>query len=92
MQETGLSIFKRVTRAITVRKTVEGVRDRTSKLRDELAEAESVEELIRGLITELDETLDEVEKAGLSMQRATTKMRNMAKARKAELQALLSED
>ncbi len=92
MQETGLAILKRVRGAISIKKTVTGVQSRSAKLREELAEAESVEDLIRGLITELDETLDEVEKAGLSMQRATTKMRNLAKERKAQLQELLSEE
>ena len=92
MQETGLAILKKVRGAISIRKTVTGARSRSAKLREELAEAESVEELIEGLFNVIDEMLEEVEKAGIVQQRAITKMRNIGKERKAQLQELLSEE
>lgn len=91
-KETGLSIIQRVSQALSVGKTVQGVRKRSARLREELEEAESVEQLIESLFAAYDEMLEEVEKAGLSMQRATTKMRNIAKERKAQLHGLLKED
>ena len=86
-----ISLFQRVSKAISVRKTVKSARLRSAKLREELEEAESVEQLIESLFSAYDEMLEEVEKAGLSMQRATTKMRNIARERKAQLHGLLNE-
>ena len=92
MEQKSLSILQRVTQAISVKKTVKSARLRSAKLREELEEAESVEQLIESLFMVIDEMLEEVEKAGLSMQRATTKMRNIAKERKEQLHSLFSED
>lgn len=92
MEEKGITLFRRVTQALSVRKTVKSARSRSDKLREELEEAVSVEQLIEGLFMFIDEILEEVEKAGISQQRATTRMRNIAKERKAQLEALLKEE
>ncbi len=85
MQETGRSIIHRVSGALFTRKTVQGARARSAKLREELAEAESIEALIESMFTENMEMIAEIEQL-------TTKMRDVALARKTRLQALLSED
>ncbi len=87
-----LPVLRKIQEAISVRRTVKGVRARSAQLREELAEAESVEQLVESLFMVIDELLEEVEKAGLSVQRATTKMRNLAKERKAQLHEMLSDD
>ena len=87
-----LPILQRLSSALSPRKAIKGAQSRSAKLREELAEAESVEDLIERLFADNLEILDEVEKAAVTMQRAITKMRNLAKARKAELEALLSEE
>jgi len=92
VEEKGITLFRRVTQALSVRKTVKSARSRSDKLREELEEAVSVEQLIEGLFMFIDEILEEVEKAGISQQRATTRMRNIAKERKAQLEALLKEE
>ncbi len=75
-----------------MRRTVKGVQSRSAKLREELAEAESVEQLVQSLFEIIDEMLDEMDRAAQSTQRANTKMRNIIKDRKAQLVALLSEE
>ena len=91
-EEKHLSIIQRVSNLISVKRTVQGAKSRSAKLREELAEAESVEDLIESLFNVIEEMLEEVEKAGIAQQRATTKMRNIAKDRKAQLRDLLSEE
>ncbi len=85
MQDTGRSILKRVSGALFTKKTVQGARARVDKLKEELAEAESVEALLESLFTENLEMIGEIE-------RLTTKMRDVAQEQKTRLQALLSED
>ena len=92
MEEKGITLFQHVKQALSVGKTVKSARSRSDKARQELAEAESVEQLIEGLFMFIDEILEEVEKAGISQQRATTRMRNIAKERKAQLESLLKEE
>ena len=85
MQDTGRAILKRVSGALFTRKTVQGARARSDKLREELAEAESIEALIESMFTENMEMIEEIE-------HLTNKMRDLAEERRARLQALLSED
>ena len=91
-EEKRLSVIQRVSDLISIRKTVRGAQARTARLREELQEAESIEQLIESLFIAYDEMLDEVEKSSQSMQRANTKMRNIARERKTQLQALLKEE
>ncbi len=90
MEEKSITIFQRV-KALTVRNTVKSARSRTDKLREELAEAESVEQLFESMFVEYNDLLEEVDKATQSMNRATTKIRKTVKDRKAQLAALLEE-
>ena len=91
-EEKGITLFQHVKQVLSVRKTVKSARSRSDRIREELEEAESVEQLIEGLFMFIDEILEEVEKAGISQQRATTRMRNIAKERKAQLESLLKEE
>ena len=88
-RETGLSIIKRIGHIIRVRKTLNKVHSRTEVAREELKDAESVEKLIEGLFAAYDEMLDEVDRAGQSVQRATTKVRNIVKERKAAISEVM---
>ncbi len=92
MEEKSLSVIQRVTNLISVKRTVKSARTRSSRLREELEEAESVEQLIESLFNIIDEMLAEVEKAGIAQQKAITRMRNIAKERKAQLAELLNEE
>ena len=56
-----ITIFQRVSQALSVHKTVKSARTRSAKLREELEEAESVEQLIESLFMIIDEMLEEVE-------------------------------
>lgn len=86
MAEDGkITLLQRVTGLVRTKKTLSGVRARTDQLREELEQAEGVEELINGLFALIDEMLDEVDKSGQSIQRANTLMRNRIKARKESL-------
>ena len=82
MKKAGLAIIKKIGSLIRVRKTLTKVRGRTDLARAELKDAENVEQLIEGLFKAYDEMLDEIDKAGQSVQRATTKVRNIVKERK----------
>jgi len=90
-EERGLSLVQRVTGMVRTKKTLGGIRSRTEKLREELEQAESVEELVSGLFALIDEMLDEVDKSGQAIQRANTLMRNRIKARKETLGKFFSE-
>ena len=92
MEEKSLSVIQRVTNLISVKRTVKSARTRSSRLREELEEAESVEQLIESLFNIIEEMLEEVEKAGIAQQKAITRMRNIAKERKAQLAELLNEE
>ena len=89
--EDSLSVIQRVANFISVRKTVKSTQTRSARLREELEEAESVEQLIESLFVAYDEMLNEVEKASQSIQRANTKMRNISRERKSQLETLLKE-
>ncbi len=84
-EETKITLLQRVTGLVRTKKTLSGVRARTDQLREELEQAESVEDLINGLFALIDEMLDEVDKSGQSIQRANTLMRNRIKSRKEAL-------
>lgn len=91
-RETGLSIIKRIGSLIKVRKTLIKVHSRTELARAELKEAENLEKLIEGLFAAYDEMLDEVDRAGQSVQRATTKVRNIVKERKQAISKVMEID
>lgn len=89
MTKTGLAIIKKIGSLMRVRKTLTKVRGRTELAKAELKDAENVEQLIEGLFTAYDEMLDEIDKAGQSVQRATTKVRNIVKERKAAISEVM---
>ncbi len=91
-EENKITLLQRVKQTLSVHKTVTSVRSRTTRAREELEEAESVEELVAGLFAIIDEMLGEVEKAGIAQQRSVTRMRNIAKERKAQMDSLLQEE
>ena len=90
--ETGLSIISRIFHIVKTRRTMIKVRARTETARAELEEAENIEKLIEGLFTAYDEMLDEIDKAGQSVQRATTKVRNIVTERKKAISEIMNID
>ena len=81
MTNRSLSVVQRVSKLMPFGKTVKGVRTRSGKLREELKEAESVEQFIEDSLAAYDELIEEIGKVG-----------NAAKERRQQMDSFLSDE